>query len=127
MRNYQEAWLALVKIIPKSGCTMKEITDNEDIIDKNEIYIPIDDYVGAWANVIVKGETIETALELIPKAFAEKKFDVDFVDKIENIELLMEFEELNKSTQREINWLLDSNFKFKISGRIFPFVDELEN
>lgn len=124
MKKYQKAWLALVKIIPQPGYSMKDVTDSEDIIDDNQTPIPIDQYVGAWANVIIKGQTMEEVLKIIPKGFTEKNFDVKFIDKIENIELLIETEELNEDTKEEIDWLLDSNYDFKISGRIFPFVDE---
>lgn len=57
----------LVHIKAKQGLSFKDLTDTEDItVNKN--------YLGAWANVIIKGKAINEALTVVPRGLEEKGF-----------------------------------------------------
>ena len=50
------------------------------------------------------------------------KFSVYFIEKIENLMPLIDKKELKKEVIYEADWLLKSDFVFKISDKIFPYV-----
>lgn len=51
----------------------------------------------------------------------ELNFEVIFIDKIENIGSLIEYKEISNDIKSEADWLLKSNFVFKISDRLFLY------
>jgi hypothetical protein len=118
MSDYQHIWLCLAKIKAKSGLSFSDLVDNEDNTDTQAL-------VGAWANILIKAETISLAIEILPMGLAELDFDVDFIDKIENVAYLIENNLLNDLVIAEIKWLMESNFVFKISDKIFGFHNDL--
>ncbi len=113
--SFQNVWLIFVRIKAKSGFNFNELIDiekeNKDVI-----------FQGAWANLLVKSNTINEALKLVPLGLNELNFEVDFIDKIENVASLIENKELNKIVLKEASWLIKSEFVFKISGDLFPHV-----
>jgi len=48
--------------------------------------------------------------------------EVLFIDKAENLATPIEKEEINQELISEVEWLLSSDFVFKISDRLFPYV-----
>ncbi|MFA0964288.1 hypothetical protein AB9P05_20945 [Roseivirga sp. BDSF3-8] len=113
MKPYKEFWISFVQIGPDQGYHFNDLIDLEQISN--------DTYVGAWANIITRAEKIENAIEIIYQGAKEKNMKVLFIDKIENIETLIEYEELETSVMAEIEWLLNSNYVFLISDPIFPY------
>lgn len=114
--KYKSSWLAFVNIVPENK-NFADLIDLEGFEDNRN-------YSGAWANIIIKVATINEAIEIIPLGLKELGFKVDFIDKIENVMFLIENNELNKKTIKEVNWLLSSNSVFKISDKIFPYEND---
>lgn len=113
-KKYNNIWLAFVNM--KAQDNFKFI----DLIDFNGEDFNIN-YIGAWANILVKANSINEAIEIIPKGLNELNFKVVFIDKIENMDSLIEYDEINKEVKTEVNWLIESNFVFKISDKLFPY------
>ncbi|MGV3502983.1 MAG: hypothetical protein ACO1O1_04700 [Adhaeribacter sp.] len=114
-RKYKQLWLSLVNFKSEAGKNFKDLIDLDDQEIKDQKYI------GAWANILVKADAINQAIEIIGLGLQELNFEVIFIDKIENIDALVEKKELNDDVMDEANWLLESDFVFKISDRIFPY------
>jgi DNA-dependent RNA polymerase auxiliary subunit epsilon len=57
----------------------------------------------------------------LPLGLRELKFEIEFIEKIENISSLIENDELKSDVKIEVDWLLNSEFVFKISDKIFPY------
>lgn len=112
--NYKNVWLAFVHIQAKVNYSFMDLIDF-DIEDDN------DNYQGAWANILIKSDNIKDAIEIIHQGLDELNFDVVFIDKIENVESLIEYDEINEIVKSEVNWLLKSEYVFKISDKIFPY------
>lgn len=112
IKKYKEVWLVFVNIKAIDNFKFSDLIDSEEI---NE------NYKGAWANIIVKAKNISDALEIIPQGLNELKFEVVFIDKVENIASLIEYEEINETVKSEVNWLIKSNYVFKISDKLFPY------
>ena len=113
--EYKKVWLAFVQIEAEENYSFNDLIDSENK-DTPE-------YVGAWANVLVKAEDIQQALEIVPQGLDEKKFDVIFIDKIENVASLIEYKELDETVVQEVDWLLSTDYVFMISDKIFPYVE----
>ena len=111
--KYKSTWLAFVNIVAESN-KITELVDLEGEEDNSN-------YSGAWANIIVKAATIKEAIEIIPLGVGELGFSVDFIDKVENIGSLIEYDEIDENVIKEVDWLLSTNYVFKVSDKIFPY------
>ncbi len=111
--EYKITWLAFVNIIAKKGKII-DLIDLAGIEDNSN-------YIGAWANIIIKATTISEAIEIIPFGLEELGFNVDFIDKIENIGSLVEYNEIDENVTKEVDWLLSTEYVFKLSNKIFPY------
>ena len=105
-----------VHIKAKKGLAFEDLIDLDGKVDK-----PNKKYRGAWANIIIKAKTINDAMDVAPRGLDEKGFKIEFIDKIENFKSLVEYKEVTKELIKEAAWLMNSNFVFKISGKIFPY------
>jgi hypothetical protein len=114
--KYKNVWLAFVQIKPEENYSFEELIESDE---ENE-----EKYMGAWANILVKADTINEALEIIPQGLKEKNFEVVFIDKIENVQSLVEYEEIDLKVLKEIDWLLSNEYVFMISDKIFPYAEE---
>lgn len=112
-RDYKNFWLAFVEIKAKEGFEFSDLIDFEDSSKE--------DYKGAWANIIVKSDSINDALGLIPLGLGELNFEIVFTDKIENVGSLIEYNEILEIVREEVDWLAESDFVFKISDKLFPY------
>jgi hypothetical protein len=115
-KDYSKLWLMLVHIKAKNGSVYKDLVDMEGR-EKS----PNKKYLSAWANILVKGKTINEAIDIAPKGLAEKSFDLKFIDKVENFKSLVEHKEVKNEVIKEATWLLNSKYVFKISEKIFPY------
>jgi len=112
--KYKKTWLSFVEIIPNEGYLFNELIENPNK----------ENYVGAWANILTKADTIEQSLILISKGLAEKNFKIKFIEKIENIYGLIEYDECSDSIISDADFLLKNNYKFKINDKLFPYTNE---
>jgi len=115
--NYKNVWLAFVQITAEDGFSFEDLVESDE--EETE---KTDKYIGAWANILIKANTINEALEIVPQGLSEKNFIVLFIDKIENVESLIEYDELDLKIIEEINWLLSTEYVFMISDKIFPYI-----
>lgn len=106
-------WLSFVHIKAKDGSNFNDLIDLEDSASPR--------YIGAWGNILVKSDSITESISIIEQGLAELGFQLEFIDKIENFMSLIEANEVNINVIKEANWLLRSNFVFKISDRLFPY------
>ena|ERR1019366_8880091 len=117
--KYGELWLAFIHIKAKKDMDFNDLIDNGS--DGNG---SLKKFVGAWANVLVKASTLKGALEIVPSGIGELGFEIEFIDKIENLQSLFENNALKEDVIDEADWLLASNYVFKISDRIFPYCND---
>lgn len=113
-KKYSDFWLAFVNLKAKEGFVFTDLIDFDGSSDNI-------DYKGAWANVIVKSESINEALVIVPLGLGELDFEVIFIDKIENIGSLIEYKEIKDDVKSEVDWLAKSEYVFKISDKLFPY------
>ncbi len=113
--NYKNVWLVFVQIIPEINYSFEELIESDKEIEEK--------YTGAWANLLVKADTINEALEIVPQGLKEKFFKVVCIDKIENVQSLFEYEDIDFDVLKEIDWLLSTDYVFMISDKIFPYVE----
>lgn len=113
-KKYSNVWLVFVNLKAKEEKVFTDLIDLEGQSDSVN-------YKGAWANIIIKSESINKALEIVPLGLNELDFEVVFIDKIENISSLVEYKEINKDLKAEVDWLLESEYVFKISDKLFPY------
>jgi hypothetical protein len=110
--QYLAVWLVFVNIKPLDGFKFHELIETKR---KNE------NYIGAWANILVRADTIHKALEIIPRGLKELNFEILFIDKIENFKSLVDYKEIAPEVIEEADWLLCTSYVFKISDKIFPY------
>jgi hypothetical protein len=113
-KKHFNTWLSFVNIGPKRGSKFNDLIEI-DSTDESE-------YIGAWANLLIKSDRINEVPSIIEKGLNELDMGVIFIDKIENVDSLIEYDELEASVIEEANWLVNSEYVFKISDRIFPYL-----
>ncbi len=113
-KKYSDFWLAFVNLKAKEDFAFADLIDLEGSTDSIS-------YKGAWANIIVKSENINDALKIVSLGLDELDFEVVFIDKIENIGSLIDCKEITDDVISEVDWLLASEFVFKISDKLFPY------
>ncbi|PIQ47636.1 MAG: hypothetical protein COW03_14310 [Cytophagales bacterium CG12_big_fil_rev_8_21_14_0_65_40_12] len=116
-RDYRKIWLAFVQIKAEHGYSFNELIDLE--IEKSKEQ----EYIGAWANLLIKADSINDALKFISLGLNERNFETVFIDKIENLSSLVEYSEIDEKVIKEANWLIDSSYVFIISDKVFPYVE----
>ena len=116
-KKFKKLWIASVDIEAAPGYEFN------DLIDCSECNETLPAYNGAWANVILQSETIKEALNLIEQGLSEKNFIVKFIDKIENLYFLVEDNDVNVDIIKEAEWLYSSKFRFMISDKLWPYLN----
>ena len=81
-------WLVFVNIKPIKPHKFIDLIEIED--DNN-----MPEFIGAWANIIIKADDIQEVIQILPAGLLEKNCEVVFVDKIENMNSLLEHENVN--------------------------------
>jgi hypothetical protein len=116
MRDYSEVWLAFVHIKPEEGFAFKDLVDFEGKEAK--------DFIGAWANVLVRAPSIKEVIGIVPIGFKEKNFEVIFIESVQHLSPLVERQEVDQNLIDEADWLMNSEFVFLISNKLFPYDSE---
>lgn len=112
---YRNVWLAFIDIQAFEGLKFQDLIDFDDEVPE--------DYIGAWANVLVINDRINEVPDIIEKGLSELNFSLKFIDKIENVASLIEYDEIDENVIEECDWLLSTKFIFKISEKIFPYLE----
>lgn len=114
--KYSSIWIAFVQFKAEAGENFNNLIDTEE--QSSDLA-----YLGAWANVLIDSSDINGAFDIIEQGLKELKFQLVFIQKIENTALLVEEEELKSDVVEEIHYMLQHGYKFMISDRIFPYAD----
>lgn len=110
----ERLWTALVNIQPIDNLKFNDLIEVQD----DNI---LQDYDGAWAKVLVKEPDILKAYNTIIAGFAEKNFiPVDF-EYLDDFNHYKDSFEVDDDFVYGENLLNESNYKFCIVGRIFPY------
>ncbi len=110
---YKSVWLALVDIEAGKGNMFHELLDFEGELEEQ--------YIGAWGNILVICDRINEVPDIIEKGLNELGMRILFIDKIENIESLINENGITEEVIEEVDWLLNSDYIFKISDKLFPY------
>lgn len=121
MNKYDTLWLAFVNIEAMDGY------DFNDLIDTSDCNDVVPQYIGAWANILIKANTINEAIDIIPLGLKEKGFKILFIESVGNLQPMVEHKEINDDEIAEADWLLSSNYKFKIMDSIYPYITDEED
>ena len=70
-KDYKKLWLFFVHIKAKKGLKFNDLIDSEEYIESSR-----KEYIGAWANIIVKSSTINDALKIVPRGLKELGFEL---------------------------------------------------
>jgi len=116
--KYNSVWIAFVKFKAGNGESFNALIDVEE--KESDLTLK---YLGAWANVLVDSNSIKGASEIIEQGLKELRFQLVFIQKIENTALLIEEGELKSGVVDEIADMLQHGYKFMISDRIFPYAE----
>lgn len=113
--NYQNLWLAFVRVVPQAGTSFTHLLDEE--YTRNE-----ENYLGAWANVIAHAADIPAAVEAIKKGLAEMNLVVEYIDSVQNVQSLVEHEEVQDNITEDADRLLKQKLSVVITDRLYPYV-----
>jgi len=112
---YKNVWLGYLEIRATEGKRFNDLLDLEDT-DSQE-------YIGAWGNILIISDRINEVPDIIEAGLNELGMTVVFIDKIENVNSLVEDEQLSEIVIEEANWLLASKYVFKICNKLFPYIE----
>lgn len=112
---YKTVWLAFVDMQAKEGEKFSNLIDlgAEDL----------EEYLGAWGNLLIISDRINNVPDIIEAGLNELDMTTRFIDKIENVGSLIEYGEIDTDVMQEAEWLFSSGYVFKISDKIFPYID----
>lgn len=83
-------------------------------------------YIGAWANILVKANTINEAIEIIPLGLKEKNFKAIFIERAVNLQSMADENDVDEEELEEADWLISTSYRFKIVDRLYPYVTDEE-
>jgi hypothetical protein len=113
-KAYLGLWVVFLHLGPGTGYRFNDLIEIEAGDTK--------EYKGAWANVLVKGKTIQEALEILPLGLKELCFEIIFIDAVQNVFTLADSNELTNGVLDECDWLLKTKYKYMISDKLFPYI-----
>jgi hypothetical protein len=113
LQLFSNIWLVFANISASDGFDFNDLIDYEQYEKKS--------YLGAYANILIKANIINEALEIVNRGLSELHFKALFVDKIANFKSLVEYDEVGENIIEEAKWLINSEFVFKISDKLFPY------
>ncbi len=87
---------------------------------------PVGKYIGAWANILVKADTINEAIEIIPLGLKEKNFKVIFIERAVNLQSMADENDVEEEELEEADWLLSTSYRLKIVERLYPYIADEE-
>ena len=114
--NYSNIWLLLIDL------SAPEWTKFNDLIELDEG--DDEEYLGAWANILIKADTFEKALQLAPLGLEELGFEIKEIDTTENLKSLIDDSSVGDDVISEADWLIASDYVFMISDKIFPYIED---
>ncbi|MBS4065149.1 MAG: hypothetical protein KGZ74_11350 [Chitinophagaceae bacterium] len=111
---YDKVWIAFVNIQALEGAKFNDLIEIDS--DKQS-----EEYIGAWCNVLIVNDKINEVPDIIEAGLSELYMKVKFIDKIQNLASLIEYDEIGEGVIKEAEWLLKTKYIFKISDKLFPY------
>ena len=118
--KYKNLWHIFVSIEAIDGYHFN------DLVDTSDCDTPVDKYIGARANILVKADTINDAIEIIPWGLKEKNFKFIFIERAVNLQSMVDENDVDEEEMEEADWLLSTSYRFKIVDRLYPYVTDEE-
>ena len=112
-KKYLNAWIAFVNINAEEGYNFPDLIDSEGE--------PKENIIGAVAYIALIAPDIYGALDILHRGLHELHFRVETIFEIRNVYHLCECGELSDNEEVEVDWLLKSNYVFKIIDRLWPY------
>lgn len=114
--HYLNIWLLLIDLTAQKGKKFNDLIELDE--GDNE------EYLGAWANILIKADTFEKALQIAPLGLEELGFVIKEIDTTENLKLLIDESSVGDDVISEADWLIASDYIFMISDKIFPYIED---
>lgn len=114
--NYSNIWLLLIDLSAPEGTKFNDLIELDEGDDE--------EYLGAWANILIKADTFEKALQLAPLGLEELGFEIKEIDTTENLKSLIDDSSVGDDVISEADWLIASDYVFMISDKIFPYIED---
>ena len=118
--KYKNLWHIFVNIEAIEGYNFN------DLIDTSDCDTTVGKYIGAWANILVKANTINEAIEIIPLGLKEKNFQVIFIERAINLQSMADENDVDEEEMEEADRLLSTSYRFKIVDRLYPYIADEE-
>ena len=112
--DYKKLWLTVVQIRACKGFVFNDLIDKTEDDDNK--------YIGAWANVLVKANTITEVVNILNDGLKELQFEVEFIDKISNMASLVEENEVSQEIISDADSLFCSDYKYVFCDELWPYV-----
>lgn len=112
-KKYLNVWIAFVNINAEEGYNFPDLIDSEGE--------PKENIIGAVAYIALIAPDIYGALDILHQGLHELHFRVETIFEIRNVYHLCECGELSDNEEIEVDWLLKSNYVFKIIDRLWPY------
>ncbi len=118
--KYKNLWHIFVNIEAIEGYNFN------DLIDTSDCDTTVSKYIGAWTNILVKADTINEAIEIIPLGLKEKNFKVIFIERAVNLQSMADENDVEEEELEEADWLLSTSYRLKIVERLYPYIADEE-
>ena len=118
--KYKNLWHIFVNIEAIEGYNFN------DLIDTSDCDTTVSKYIGAWTNILVKADTINEAIEIIPLGLKEKNFKVIFIERAVNLQSMADENDVDEEELEEADWLLSTSYRFKIVDCLYPYIADEE-
>lgn len=119
--KFSAVWLFLVDIVPKKDKDFLSLVDGYNADDAKQ------NLDAAYANILVKASDQGRALYILEKGLEEKDFNIKEVSSVDNVRELVIYGNIEQRFFEEAEWLIKSNFLFKIIDPIYPYDSTLED
>ena len=118
--KYKNLWHIFVNIEAIEGYNFN------DLIDTSDCDTTVSKYIGAWTNILVKADTINEAIEIIPLGLKEKNFKVIFIERAVNLQSMADENDVDEEELEEADWLLSTSYRSKLLT-VYILISQMKN
>lgn len=115
IKRFKTLWIARVDVEAAEGHDLHELLELEDSNNS------LQEYVGAWIDVIVKADSIVEALDILEIGLEDMNYVIKFIDRIENMHSLVEHRNVDDGTVKDADMLLSNNGNFLIKDGVWTY------
>lgn len=117
IKRFKTLWIAHVDVEAAEGHDLYELLELEDSNNS------LQEYIGAWIDVIVKADSIVEALDILEIGLEDMNYVIKFIDRIENMHSLIEHKNVDDGTVKDADMLLRNNGNFLIKDGVWTYWD----